>query len=106
MTPFRHHTYFIVELFVHQSHIQLTFHVHQSECMVNTTKHYPTHSNLEVSPFMYLPLTQHSGENPPKITGDLLSLAVEAMTFELRSFFESFVHCQLHEYKVYLLVLV
>ena len=49
MTLFWHHLSLIVELLVHRSHIQSTLHVHQSECMKNTTKHYLTHSKLAVS---------------------------------------------------------
>jgi len=112
MTPFWHHPSFIVELLVHQSHIQATSPVHQSECiMINTTKHYITHNNIEVLPLMYVPLIPNNVENPSKITVDLESPGVEPMTFESRSFFESF--CKLlvqqparYKYKFYLLALV
>jgi len=77
MTPFWHHPSFIVELLVHQSHIQATSPVHQSECMmINTTKYYLTHNNVEVLPLMYVPLIPNSVENPPKTTVDLESPGV------------------------------
>ena len=99
MTPFQHHPSSSAKLLVHQSHIQSTFHVHQSECMRSTTKQNLTHSKLEVSPFIHVPLTQNSGENPPKITGDLASLGVEPTTFGIES-------CGLAERKRMILVLM
>ena len=41
-------------------------------------------------PSIYVPLIQNSGENPPKITGELVSLGVEATTFEVRLWFNNF----------------
>ena len=43
-----------------------TFHVHRSECMKNTTKHYLTHSKLAVSSFNTWAPHANSGENLPK----------------------------------------
>jgi len=90
MTLFWHYPSFIAGLLVHQLYIQSTFHVHQSDCMKNTTKK-PLHTvNPTYHPSYNCPSCKILAKVFPKSTGDFVKPRSRTHDFQIKIILSKF----------------